>query len=172
MTSLPTEPSSTSEAVNGRLVAAIVAATPGTSGVLYDLPQVVEGAPELLKRYGVAERVRVEGGSFFDGVPEGGDAYVMKNVIHDWPDAEAVTILKNVRSAAEPGTTLLLVEFVIPDHDREFIGKWADMEMLVQVAARERTAEDYRKLYEQAGFQMTRVVPTAGPISLVEGKAV
>ena len=119
-----------------------------------------------------AERVRVEGGSFFDGVPEGGDAYVMKNVIHDWPDAEAVTILKNVRSAAEPGTTLLLVEFVIPDHDREFIGKWVDMEMLVQVAARERTAEDYRKLYEQAGFQMTRVVPTAGPISMVEGKAV
>jgi O-methyltransferase domain len=157
---------------HGRLLAAIVAATPGTSGVLYDLPQVVEGAPELLKRYGVAERVRVEGGSFFDGVPEGGDAYVMKNVIHDWPDAEAVTILKNVRSAAEPGTTLLLVEFVIPDHDREFIGKWVDLEMLVQVAARERTAEDYRKLYAQAGFQMTRVVPTAGPISLVEGKAV
>ena len=61
---------------------------------------------------------------------------------------------------------------MIPDHDREFIGKWADMEMLVQVGARERTAEDYRKLYEQAGFQLTRVVPTAGPISLVEGRAV
>jgi O-methyltransferase domain/Dimerisation domain len=157
---------------HGRLVAAIIAATPGTSGVLYDLPQVVEGAPELLKRYGVPNRVRVESGSFFDGVPEGGDAYVMKNVIHDWPDAEAVAILKNVRKAAKPGTTLLLVEFVIPDHDREFIGKWVDLEMLVQVAARERTAEDYRKLYAQAGFQMTRVVPTAGPISLVEGKAV
>ena len=83
-----------------------------------------------------------------------------------------MAILKNVRNAAKPGTTLLLVEFVIPDHDREFIGKWADMEMLVQVAARERTTEDYRKLYQQAGFQLTRVVPTAGPISLVEGTAV
>jgi hypothetical protein len=140
--------------------------------VLYDLPQGVEGAPELLRKYGVAERVRVVGGSFFDAVPDGGDAYVMKNVIHDWPDAESLTILTNVRKAAKPGSTLLLVEFVIPEHDREFIGKWADMEMLVQVAARERTADEYRKLYEQAGFQMTRVVPTAGPISVVEGKAV
>ena len=157
---------------HGRLLAAIIAATPGASGVLYDLPQVVEGAPALLKRYGVADRIRVEGGSFFDGVPEGGDAYVLKNVIHDWPDADAETILSNVRRAAKPGSTLLLVEFVIPDHDRQFIGKWADMEMLVQVGARERTTEDYRKLYEQAGFQMTRVVPTAGPISLVEGRAV
>ena len=157
---------------HGRLLSAIIAATPGASGVLYDLPHVVEGAPELLQRHGVADRVRVEGGSFLDAVPAGGDAYVMKNVIHDWADAEAVTILSNVRKAARVGSTLLLVEFVIPEHDREFIGKWADMEMLVQAGARERTADDYRKLYEQAGFQMTRVVPTAGPISLVEGKAV
>ena len=156
----------------GRLLAAIVAATPGAQGVLYDLPQVVEGAPDLLKSHGVADRVRVVGGSFLDAVPEGGDAYVLKNVIHDWADADAVEILGKVREAAHTGSTLLLVEFVIPDHDRQFIGKWADMEMLVQLAARERTAAEYRKLYEQAGFQLTRVVPTAGPISLVEGKAV
>lgn len=157
---------------HGRLISAIVAATPGVRGVLYDLPQVVDGAPELLSKYGVAERVQIVGGSFFDSVPEGGDAYVMKNIIHDWPDAESVTILKNIRQAAKPGATLLLVEFVIPEHDRDFIGKWADMEMLVQLGARERTADDYRKLYQQAGFQLTRVVPTAGPISLVEGRAV
>lgn len=157
---------------HGRLISAIIAATPGARGVLYDLPQVVAGAPELLAKYGVADRVRVEGGSFFEGVPTGGDAYVLKNVIHDWPDTDSVIILGNVRKAAKPGSTLLLVEFVIPDHDREFIGKWADMEMLVQLGARERTADEYRKLYQQAGFQMTRVVPTAGPISLVEGMAV
>ena len=157
---------------HGRLLSAIVAATPGARGVLYDLPQVVAGAPELLHKHGVDDRVRVEGGSFLEGVPEGGDAYVLKNVIHDWPDAESLTILGNVRKAAKPGDTLLLVEFVIPDHDREFIGKWADMEMLVQVAARERTADEYRELYDQAGFRLTRIVPTAGPISIVEGKAV
>src|SRR4051794_5829137 len=157
---------------HGRLLSAIVAANPGVRGVLYDLPQVVEGAPELLSKHHVAERVTVEAGSFFDAVPAGGDAYVLKNVIHDWPDAESLTILRNIRTAAEPGTTLLLVEFVIPDHDREFIGKWADMEMLVQVAARERTADEYGKLYQEAGFQIIRVVPTAGPISVIEGKAV
>lgn len=156
---------------HGRLLSAIVAATPGASGVLYDLPQVIEGAPELLQRFGVSDCVRTLGGSFLDSVTEGGDAYVLKNVIHDWPDAEAATILSNVRRAARPGSTLLLAEFVIPDHDRPFIGKWADMEMLVQAGARERTADEYRKLYEQAGFQMTRVVPTAAPISLVEGRA-
>jgi DNA-binding transcriptional ArsR family regulator len=157
---------------HGRLLAAIVTAAPGARGVLYDLPQVVDGAPELLQKHGVADRVRTAGGSFLDAVPEGGDAYVLKNVIHDWPDAEAVTILSNVRKAATPGTALLLVELVIPDHNREFTGKWADMEMLVQAGGRERTATEYRKLLEQAGFEMTRVVPTAALLSLVEGKAV
>ena len=85
---------------HGRLLAAIVAATPGVRGVLYDLPQVVEGAPELLTKHGVADRVAVEAGSFFDAVPAGGDAYVLKNVIHDWPDAESLTILRNIRTAA------------------------------------------------------------------------
>jgi DNA-binding transcriptional ArsR family regulator len=157
---------------HGRLLAAIVAATPGAEGVLYDQPPVVEGATELLEKHGVAHRVRTHGGSFFEAVPEGGDAYVLKNVIHDWPDAESLSILSNVRKATTPGTTLLLVELVIPDHDRQFLGKWADMEMLVQAGARERTADGYRKLLEGAGFQMTRVVPTASPFSVVEGKAV
>jgi hypothetical protein len=156
---------------HGRLLSAIVAATPGVAGVLYDLPQVVEGAPEVLQKFGVSDRVSPVGGSFLETVPEGGDAYVLKNVIHDWPDTEAVTILNNVRKAARPGTTLLLVELVIPDHDRQFLGKWADIEMLVQAGARERTTDEYRKLLEQAGFRMTRIVPTVAPLSLVEGEA-
>lgn len=156
---------------HGRLLAAIIKTTAGAEGLLYDLPQVVEGAPELLRRHGVADRVRTVAGSFLDSVPEGGDLYVLKNVIHDWPDADAVTILSNVRQAAGPGTTLVLVEFVIPGHDRQFVGKWTDLEMLVQAGARERTAGEYRKLYEKAGFRLTRVVPTAAGLSLVEGKA-
>ncbi|MCV7287952.1 hydroxyneurosporene methyltransferase [Mycolicibacterium wolinskyi] len=157
---------------HGRLLSAILEATPSARGLLYDLPQVVEGAPELLGRCGTAERVQVLPGSFFERVPEGADAYILKNIIHDWPDEQALTILRNVRAAAAPGTTLLLIEGVIPDHDREFIGKWTDMEMLIGIAARERTEADYRKLYEQAGFRLTRVVPTASPFSLVEGQAV
>ncbi|BBX89894.1 hydroxyneurosporene methyltransferase [Mycolicibacterium boenickei] len=157
---------------HGRLLAAILQATPTAQGVLYDLAHVVDGAPELLTKYGVADRVQVIPGSFFDSVPTGADAYVMKNIIHDWPDDEALAILRNVRAAATPGTTLLLIEGVIPDHDREFLAKWTDMEMLVGIAARERTEDDYRKLYQEAGFRLTRVVDTASPFSLVEGVAV
>lgn len=156
---------------HGRLLSAILAAAPNASGVLYDLPEVIEGAPELLRKYGTADRVRTLAGSFFDSAPEGGDLYVLKSVIHDWPDEKALMILRNIRSAAAPGTTLLLVETVIPEHDREFLGKWSDLEMLLGINARERTEAEFRALYEQAGFRLTRVVPTASPFSLVEGQA-
>lgn len=156
---------------HGRLLAAILAATPTAQGVLYDLPQVVAGAPALLRERNVADRVRIEEGSFFDSVPSGGDAYVLKNVIHDWPDDKAVQILRNVRAVAGARATVLLVELVIPEHNREFLGKWADLEMLLCAAARERTAAEYRDLLTQARFRMTRVVQTASPFSIVEAAA-
>ncbi|MDF1903670.1 acetylserotonin O-methyltransferase [Mycolicibacterium smegmatis] len=157
---------------HGRLLSAILGSAPQAKGVLYDLPNVVEGAPEMLARHGVADRVQVVPGSFFDEVPDGADLYVMKNIIHDWADAPATEILRNVRAAARTGATLLLVEGVIPDHDRAFPLKWVDMEMLIGNAARERTEAQYRKLYTEAGFRLTRVVPTACPYSLIEGVAV
>ncbi len=102
--------------------------------------------------------MRIAEGSFFDSVPGGGDAYILKNIIHDWPDEKAVQILRNVRSAAGPEATLLLVEMVIPEHDRDFPGKWVALEMLLNLAARERTAAEYRNLLHRAGYRMTRVV--------------
>ncbi len=155
---------------HGRLLATILAAAPSTRGVLYELSDVAVGAPPLLAKLGVAERVRIETGSFFDSVPAGGNAYVLKHVIHDWPDDEAVQILRNLRVASEANTTVLLVELVIPEHRRDFIGKWADLEMLLGANGRERTAAEYRALLGRAGFRMTRVVPTASPFSLVEAK--
>ena len=152
----------------GGLLSAILAATPHARGVLYDLPEVVAGASALLRRRGVEDRVRVEGGSFFDSVPSGGDAYVLKNVIHDWPDGQAVAILRNVRVAAGADATVLLVEMVLPEHDRDFAGKWVDLEMLLQANGRERSTAEYRDLLRQAGFRMTRVVQTASPFSVVE----
>ncbi|BBZ03631.1 hydroxyneurosporene-O-methyltransferase [Mycolicibacterium chitae] len=157
---------------HGRLLAAILAAAPASQGVLYDLPPVVAGAPALLGEHGVADRVRVQAGSFFEAAPAKGDLYVLKSIIHDWPDDEAVAILSNIRAAAEPGATLVLVEAVIPAHQRSFPGKWTDIEMLVNLAARERTADEHGALLQRAGFRMTRVVPTAAPLSLVEGRAV
>ncbi len=157
---------------HGRLLAAILDTTPDSRGVLFDLTEVVAFAPELFRKYGVDDRVRIEEGSFFDSVPEGGDAYVLKNVIHDWPEEEAVRILKNVRTAARTGARLLLCEFVIPDHDRDFHGKWVDIEMLVVAGARERTADEYGRLCDQAGFRLNRVVDTVSPLSIVEATAV
>lgn len=153
---------------HGVLLAGILTATPDARGVLYDLPDVVEGAPSLLAQHGVTDRVRVEGGSFFDSVPSGGDAYVLKNVIHDWADEPAIGILRNVRAAAGATSKLLLVETVIPDHDRDFAGKWVDLEMLVQAGGRERDTEQWRQLLKQAGFRLNRIVPTASPLSVIE----
>jgi hypothetical protein len=157
---------------HGRLLAAILGATPHSRGILFDLPQVVAGAPAVLAEQHVADRVRIAEGSFFEAAPEGGDAYILKNVIHDWPDDDAVRILGNVRRAAATGKTLLLVEGVLPGHDREFSGNWVDLEMLVTADARERTAAEYGELLRRAGFDMTRVVETASPLSVVEAAAI
>jgi C-methyltransferase len=156
---------------HGPLLAAILAGAPASRGVLYDLPRVVANAPSLLRESNVADRVRIAEGSFFDSVPGGGDAYVLKNIIHDWPDEKAVQILRNVRTAAGPRATVLLIELVIPKHDRDFPGKWVDLEMLLNLGARERTAAEYQDLLSQAGFRMTRVVQTASPLSVVEARA-
>lgn len=158
---------------HGRLLAAILAATPHARGILFDQPQVVAGAPAVLAEYGVADRVRIVEGSFFDAdIPAGGDAYVLKNIIHDWPDDDAVRILTNVRTAGGDGARVLLVEQVIPRHQRDFLGKWVDLEMLLTVSARERTATEYGQLLERAGFRMTRVVETASPYSVLEARAI
>jgi C-methyltransferase len=156
---------------HGPLLAAILARAPASRGVLYDLPRVVASAPRVFHEHGVADRVRIAEGSFFDSVPTGGDAYILKNIIHDWPDEKAVQILRNVRAAAGPRATVLLVELVIPKHDRDFPGKWVDLEMLLNLGARERTAAEYRDLLSQAGFELIRVVQTASPLSVVEARA-
>jgi len=156
---------------HGPLLAAILAGAPASRGVLYDLPGVVADAPSLLREHNVADRVHIAEGSFFDSVPAGGDAYILKNIIHDWPDEKAAQILRNVRAAAGPRATVLLVELVIPKHDRDFPGKWVDLEMLLNLGARERTADEYRDLLGRAGFEMTRVVQTASPLSVVEARA-
>jgi hypothetical protein len=158
---------------HGRLLAAILTATPGARGILFDQPHVVAGAAALLKQHDVADRVQLAEGSFFDAVIDGGDAYVLKHIIHDWPDDDAVQILRNVRIAAGSGKHVLLVEFVLPERaDRDFIGHWLDLEMLIGAGARERTPAQYDLLLSRAGFRMTRVVATASPISVVEAVAI
>lgn len=157
---------------HGRLLSEILAATPTARGVLFDMPQVVAGAPAVITERGVADRIEISEGSFFDSVPAGGDAYVLKSVIHDWPDNDAVRILRNVRDAAQTGSHLLLIEFVVPEHHREFVGNWLDLEMLLALDARERSAAEFERVFDRAGYRLQRVVPTASPFSVLEARAV
>ena len=140
---------------------------------LFDQPQVVAGAPALLSEHRVADRVRIARGSFFDDdIPTDGDAYVLKNIIHDWPDDDAVRILSNVHAAAGAGKNVLLVELVLPRHDRDVAVNWIDIDMLLAVSGRERTAAEYGRLLDRAGFHLTRVVETATPFKIIEARAI
>jgi hypothetical protein len=153
---------------HGRLLSMILAKAPNARGVLYDLPAVVEGAGAEMTTAGVADRCTVVGGSFFESVPEGGDAYLMKTIIHDWNDDDAVKILGNIRTAIAPGGKLLLLESVLPERASSDLGMLIDLEMLVAVGGRERTESEWANLLGRAGFRLSRVVHTATPASIIE----
>ncbi|HET6575432.1 MAG TPA: methyltransferase [Fimbriiglobus sp.] len=157
---------------HGVLLTTILKAFTTVRGVVYDAPHVVEGAKEAIRAAGLADRCRTEGGDFFKAVPAGGDAYLMKHIIHDWPDDRATTILKNCRKAVNPGGKLLLVEAVIKPGNEPDLGKLIDLEMLVLPSGRERTEVEYAKLFAGAGWRLTRVVPTNSPMQVVEGEPV
>jgi len=157
---------------HGSLLAAILAAAPRAHGVLFDRPSVVAEAHVVLDPAGVTPRCRVEGGSFFDAVPAGGDTYVLKAIIHDWDDDDAVAILRNVRTAIAERGTVLLFEMVLPEGTPPHLGFLVDLEMLVSAGGRERTAGQYSELLARAGFELVRVIPTASPLSIVEAVAV
>ncbi|AEF41213.1 methyltransferase [Hoyosella subflava] len=155
---------------HGQLLAAILKQAPNSRGILFDLEPVVAGADAVLREAGVADRCTIAGGSFFEGVPENADAYVMKNIIHDWEDEKAKQILKHIRDAMNPAGKVLLMESVVPKGNAPHFSKWLDLEMLVQATGKERTEEQYRTLLASAGLTLTRVVPTVGPGSIVEAE--
>ena len=153
---------------SGNMLGHVLSRHPGVQGVLYDLPHVVADAPALLASHGVADRVTIESGSFFESVPAGHDAYLLSHIIHDWDDSENATILKNVREAMKPDGKLLIVEMVLPEGDEPHMGKMLDMMMLLVPGGEERTASEYEALLAPNGFRMTRVVPTNSAVSVVE----
>ncbi len=152
----------------GNLLTTILAHHPALRGILFDLPHVVRDAPALIAQRGLTDRVQIEAGSFFDGVPAGADAYILSHVIHDWNQEQCLTILDHCRRAMSPAGRLLLVEMVLPDGDTPHPGKMLDMVMLTAPGGEERTEAEYGALLDQAGFRLTRVVPTASLTSIVE----
>ncbi len=152
----------------GNLLATILEKYPQPRGVLYDLAHVADEAPALLSARAVADRVAIESGDFFERVPAGGDAYILSHIIHDWAEAQCLAILANCRRAMKPDGRLLIVEMVLPEGDTPHLGKLLDMVMLVLPGGEERTRSEYEPLLTKAGFRITRVVPTASAVSVVE----
>jgi hypothetical protein len=155
---------------NGTNLSGILAHHPRMRGILFDLPHVAERAGAQLKRAGVADRCEVIGGDFFGAVPGGADAYFLRHIIHDWDDERATAILRNVCRAMGAKSRLLVVESVIPAGNEPSFSKLIDLNMMLVPGGLERTAQEYRRLFEAAGLRLTRVVPTAAGVDVVEGK--
>lgn len=154
----------------GGFLAAVLTAYPTVHGVLYDQPQVV-AEPTYLSKAGVLERCDIIGGNFFESVPEAEEIYVLKRVIHDWDDATSIDLLQRCRDAMVPSGCVLVIDAVLRPGNTPDPNKDMDVLMMATLRGRERTEEEFRALYKQAGLRLTRVVPTPLPStrSIIEG---
>ena len=153
---------------HGLLLATILKRNPQLRGTLFDMPHVIEGAKNgPLKS--VMERCTLASGDMFSSVPAGADAYIMKHIIHDWPDDKCVQILKACRKSVNSGGRLLVVDNVIQPGNDFSPAKFLDLQMLIFPSGCERTEKQFRALFAASGWQLTRIIPTAAPSSIVEG---
>lgn len=156
---------------HGAFLAAALQQAPQARGILFDQAQVVAEAGEVLKGFGVADRVQCIAGDFFHELPRSGDVYLLKHILHDWDDADCVRILARVREAMAPDGRVLVAELPLPDEgEASPMGAMLDLNMLVMLGGRERTAAEYSALFEKAGLRLLRVVPTSSPIALIEAR--
>ncbi|MDJ0618181.1 MAG: methyltransferase [Calothrix sp. MO_192.B10] len=154
---------------HGTLISSILKANPAMSGILFDIPEVIEGSKQSIKAAGLENRCELVAGDFFKSVPSGGDAYILSTVIHDWNDENSIAILKNCHEAMVENGKLLIVEMVIPSNNEPFFGKILDLTMLAIHGGLERTKAQYQDLFAAAGFKLTNVFPTKSPLSVIEG---
>lgn len=153
---------------NGSLLIATLRRFPLLRGLLYDLPATAERARANIQKEGLLARCSALGGSFFESIPAGGDAYLMRHIIHDWDDEKSLTILRHIRKVIKPEGRLLLVEAVIPPGNDPSWSKFLDLNMLLIPGGKERTEGEYRDLFERAGFRLSRIVPTTTEMSVIE----
>lgn len=155
---------------HGSFLAAILKANPRVRGVLFERPEVTPGGKRHLEAAGLDGRCDVVAGDFFASVPSGGDAYMLKKVIHDWDDERAVAILKNCHRAMRERGRLLVAELVVPPGNDPSFAKLLDLLMLVWTAGgKERTEPEYRALLAAAGFELTGITQSRSPVSVIEG---
>jgi O-methyltransferase/methyltransferase family protein len=153
---------------HGLLLATILERNPHLQGTLYEMPHVLAGARSgPLKP--VMERCTLASGDMFSSVPAGADAYIMKHIIHDWPDDRCVQLLKACRKGVNPGGKLLVVDSVIQPGNDFSPAKFLDLQMLIFPSGCERTEKQFRDLFAASGWRLNRIIPTAAPDSIVEG---
>jgi SAM-dependent methyltransferase len=157
---------------NGLLLAAVLQRYPQLRGILFDLGHVAGRARAGLKSLGLESRSSVLEGNFFEAIPAGADAYLLRHIIHDWTDDQSVQILSNCRKVMPPHGRILLVEFTVPPANQASLGKDVDMMMLAFPGGMERTDQEYAALFEQSGFRLAKVTPTKSAVSVVEGRPV
>lgn len=153
---------------HGFLICEILKAYPEMRGVLYDMAPVIADARPKIEAQGLSFRLESASGSFFESAPEGGDAYIMQHIIHDWNDAKCHTILSHVHRAMKPNGKLLVLDSVVQPGAQGDPSAWLDIEMLVFPGGRERTEQEFRELFAKAGFRLTRAIPTPGVVSIIE----
>ena len=156
---------------NGALLAGVLAAHRSLHGVLFDTEAGLAGADAYLREQGVLDRCELKAGDFLKSIPEGGDVYLLKLILHDWEDARASEILKTCRRAMRPGAHLLVMDHILPktavDAPRERQALMMDLHMYVLFGARERSEKELRSMLTQNGFRIEKVVPTSPPSTVV-----
>jgi hypothetical protein len=153
---------------HGLLLSTILQRNPKLRGTLYDLPQVIDGVAGGPTE-AVKDRIAFAAGTMFESVPAGADAYIMKFIIHDWMDEPCQKILKACRAGVNPGGKLLVADMVMPGPNAFHFSQLADLEMMLFPSGKERTEAEFRELFAASGWRLTRVIPTASNLSLVEG---
>ena len=156
----------------GALLAAILRMYPNARGILFDQPHVVAEAGPVLNAAGLRSRVRIEGGSFFERIPAGADAYVMRRILHDWKDEDAILILRCCRAAMTPEARLVLFERVVGPPNEDPVSKFVDLLMLVVPGGRERTADEWSSLFDAGGFGLESVKRAAADSYAIVGAPV
>jgi hypothetical protein len=155
----------------GKLLQTILEVNPEMEGAVFDLPTTIETTTQKLNNNTGVGRCSYIAGDFFESVPPGADAYLLCQVVHDWDDDRAVTILKNCRKAMGKNKRILLVEMVVPETNIDSFSKLLDLNMLVMTGGRERTKAEFRTLLAASGFMLTKIVPTMAPQSVIEAIA-
>ena len=154
----------------GELLLSLLENNPFLKGILFDRQYVVNKVYPTLKNKGLLERCSLQAGNFFESVPSGYDAYLLRHIIHDWNDSQALKILQNCRRAMRDDSKILVLEILMETENEPKVGRFRDLNMLVSMAeGKERTEKEYSSLYRQAGLNLTQIITIPSTMSIIEG---